>query len=73
METLIEKEVTKNITEIIKKYEGNDKTQQYLKTLDRFKKLVENGFAKERGNTLKPINEKTKFNNNVIYNIALEK
>lgn len=73
MGTLIEKEVTKNITEIKEKYEANVKTQQYLKTLERFKKLVDNGFAKERGNTLKPISEKTKYNNNILYNIALEK
>lgn len=73
MRTLIEQEVTNNITKIKDKYEGNAKTHQYLKTLERFNKLVENGFAKKRGNTLKSISEKTKYNNNVLYNIAIEK
>lgn len=58
----------KEITNISKKFEGDEKIKEYEKTLDSFKKLVQKGIVKERGNKLLSITEQT--NKPVAFNVT---
>lgn len=73
METILEREISKSITEIKEKFDSDEKTKQYEESFNTFRKLVAKGVIKERGNNLKSISETTKFNNNLIFNISVKK
>lgn len=57
----------KEIKNISKKFKNDERLKEYEQSLESFKKLVQKGYAKERGNNLLSITDQT--NNVVIFNI----
>lgn len=61
------KVLEKEISNISRKFENDEKIKEYEETLDSFKKLVKIGIVKERGNKLLSITEQT--NKPVVFNV----
>lgn len=55
-------ELKDRINLLDKKFKNDKKVQEFEKSLESFKKLVEIGITKERGNNLMSISDRTKFN-----------
>jgi len=70
MKTNIEEQLNKALESAENYFLGDKKVEEYERTAQNFRKLVEKGVVKERGNNLMSISDSSYFRTRIFFNYA---